>query len=76
MITRKEILDQLIANPLHTTLLTISALLLLCSGYIKPPIAVALFLLAILVYTVLYFGRLMPGLLDCCKCGAAESKSE
>ena len=73
MTTCKQIREQLIAHPLHTSLLTISSLLLICSGYIKPPITIALVLVGIVVYTVLYFGRLMPDLLSCCRGGEPKS---
>jgi hypothetical protein len=69
MITCKQVREQLIAHPLHTSLLVTSSLLLICSGYIKPPIFVALLLVGVMVYTVLYFGSRMPELLSCCKHG-------
>jgi len=63
MNTHKQITEELLNHPLQTSLFATSALLLICSGYIKPPITVALVLLGIVVYSALYLGHRLQGVL-------------
>lgn len=57
---------QLLAYPLHTSLLLISSLLLVFSGSVKPPALVALPLLATALYTAIFLAQRAGLELGCC----------
>jgi hypothetical protein len=58
--------NQLLAYPLHTSLLVISSLLLVFSGSVKPPALVALPLLATALYTAIFLAQRSGLELGCC----------